>query len=66
MDVYTELHCICMNLMKKEKYLDGYGAKERRRMIIQGLGIKRSKPSQVSVGAKESNVKEQKESGKQC
>ena len=44
MDVYTELHCICRDLMKKAKYLDAFGAKEGRRMIIQRSGIKRSKP----------------------
>ena len=44
MDIYTELHCICRDLVKKVKYLDGYGAKERRRMIIQGSGIKQGEP----------------------
>ena len=40
MDVYTELHCICRDLVKKVEYLGTYGAKEQRRMIIQGSGIK--------------------------
>ena len=44
MDVYTELHCICRDLVKKAEYLGTYGAKEKRRMIIQGSGIKQVVP----------------------
>ena len=44
MDVYTELHYICRDLVKKVKYLGTYEAKEHRRMIIQGSGIKQVVP----------------------
>ena len=66
MDVYTKSYCIYRKFVMKARHLDTHGAKERRRMIIQGSEIKRSKPSQVSVGAKDSNTKEQSGSGKQC
>ena len=32
--------------MVKARHFDGYGAKERRRMIIQGSGIKQDEPRQ--------------------
>ena len=46
MDVYTELHCICRDLVKKAKYLGTYGAKEQRMIIIQGSEIKQVVPRQ--------------------
>ena len=67
MDVYTELHCICRDLVKKAKYLDAYGAMERRRMIIQGSGTMQGEPRRECTRFRvKSKRKKQHNSGIKC